>query len=86
MDKAKESHSAFTKAENGKIYFNIKIWENDELDKFGNSMSVQLNPKKDAPEAEQKIYLGNCKPIEIKQSPVTANELDQVVNIDDLPF
>ena len=58
---AKAGHSAFSKAANGKIYFNILQWENDEADKFGNNFSVQLNAKKDAPETEKKMYIGNCK-------------------------
>jgi len=36
VEKAKQGHSAFTKAANGKIYFNILQWLNSEPDKFGN--------------------------------------------------
>ena len=36
ISKAKEGHSAYTKAANGKIYVNILIWGNDEVDKLDN--------------------------------------------------
>lgn len=58
---AKSGHSAFSRASNGKIYFNIIEWENDNVDKFGNNFSVKLNPKKDAPDNEKNIYIGNLK-------------------------
>ena len=73
--KAKEGHSAFSKAQNGKIYTNILVWENDEPDKFGNHFSVQLNPKKDAPETEKKQYIGNMKALEQAAAPVEATDL-----------
>lgn len=88
IDLAKSGHSAFTKAENGKIYFNIKIWHNEEPDKFGNCMSIQLNPKKDAPESENKKYIGNAKEVKAKE-PVKAssNDIEKLSeNMDDLPF
>ena len=58
---AKKKHSAFTKHDNGNIYGNITVWLNDDVDKFGNIMSMQLNPTKDRKEADGKPYIGNCK-------------------------
>lgn len=60
----KAGHSAFSKSsKNGKVYFSIKEWLNDEPDQYGNHMSILLNSEKDAPAAERdkKFYLGNLK-------------------------
>lgn len=74
---AKLGHSAFSKAANGKIYFNINIWLNDEKDKYGNTASIQLNSKKDLRDQEGKIYIGNAKPVEAAQpEPLPAGDED----------
>jgi hypothetical protein len=68
VEQAKKGHSAFSKSQkNGKVYFNFLLWENDEVDKYDNTHSLQLNSLKDKKEAEGKIYIGNAKPIETKQ-------------------
>ena len=67
ISKAKEGHSAYTKAANGKIYVNILIWENDEADKYGNTISLQLQSKKESSEREGKVYFGNAKKFEKKE-------------------
>lgn len=83
---AKLGHSAFSKADNGKIYFNINIWLNDEKDKYGNTASIQLNSKKDLRDAEGKIYIGNAKPVEAAQpEPLPAGD-EGLPDDDDLPF
>jgi hypothetical protein len=87
LNKAKEKHSAFTKADNGKIYCNLNIWLNAEADKYGNSMSLQLQSKKDFRDAEGKVYVGNAKVFEKKETPLS--EKDRKVfedAVDDLPF
>lgn len=84
--KAKEGHSAFSKAQNGKIYCNILVWENDEPDQYNNNFSVQLNPKKDAPETEKKQYIGNMKYLASNAAPVTASELPSEEDLEKLPF
>ena len=84
--KAKEGHSAFSKAQNGKIYTNILVWENDEPDKFGNHFNVQLNPKKDAPETEKKQYIGNMKVLEQAAAPVVNTDLPSDDEMEKLPF
>lgn len=58
---AKEKHSAFSKAENGKIYASVNVWLNSEVDKFGNIMSVQINPTKENKDKEKRVYVGNLK-------------------------
>ena len=86
LEQAKAGHSAFSKAENGKIYFNVGMWQNDELDKFGNSYSMQLNSKKEKQETEAKVYIGNLKVMEKKETPITATDIPSVEEISDLPF
>jgi hypothetical protein len=84
MEKAKAGHSAFSKANNGKIYFNVNIWLNDQPDKFDNVISVQLNSKKDMKEQEGKVYIGNAKPIKAAEPAVVAAA--DIAEFDDLPF
>ena len=57
FEKAKEGHSAFCRAKNGKIYLNFTQWLNDEPDPFGNHSSFQLSSKKEKRESEGKVYL-----------------------------
>ena len=59
--KLTEGHSAFSKAKNGKIYFNITQWINDEKDKYGNESSLLLNSTKEKKDAEGKFYIGHAK-------------------------
>lgn len=61
VEKAKQGHSAFTKAKNGKIYFNILQWINEEADQYQNNSSYQLNSSKEKKEEEGKCYIGNAK-------------------------
>ena len=61
IEKAKSKHSAFTKGQNGKIYVNINVWLNEREDKFGNVMSVKVNPSKAMKDIEEGFYIGNCK-------------------------
>lgn len=89
LEQAKKAHSAFTRSQaNQKVYANILIWENDEVDKYGNTHSLQLNSAKDKKEAEGKIYIGNAKPIEKKEpTPLTQNDTKTfTADESDLPF
>ncbi len=81
--KAKEKHSAFNKAKNDKIYANILLWKNEEPDKYGNTISIQLSSSKEMKDSESKFYIGNAKPNE-KKEPLTNSDIDQID--DDLPF
>ena len=58
---ANPNHSAFTKHANGRMYVNLTIWENEEVDKFGNNVSLQVNSKKEQRDYEGKHYVGNGK-------------------------
>jgi hypothetical protein len=84
--KAKEGHSAFSKAKNGKLYCNILVWENDTPDQYGNDFSIQLNPKKDASEAEKKQYIGNMKRLADGPGNVAPADLPSDEELNDLPF
>lgn len=85
IEKAKEKHSAVSKsASNGKIYVNVLLWENEAVDKFGNSHSLQLNSTKDKKETEGKVYVGNFKPVELKQQ--SSTEFKETDLPSDLPF
>jgi hypothetical protein len=61
IELARKKHSAFTKGTNGKIYASINVWLNDKQDKYGNMMSVQINPSKEMKELEDRVYIGNLK-------------------------
>ncbi len=90
LEQLKKGHSSFMKvASNGKIYCNVLLWENSELDKYNNSHSVQLNSKKENKESEPKVYIGNFKPIERKnsQQQVSQSDISSIIpNESDLPF
>lgn len=87
LEAAKNKHSAFSKAQNGNIYFNILVWENDEPDKFNNNFSVQLNAAKDAPEDQKKKYIGNMKYVATNATPLAdMPTVEELPSIDQLPF
>lgn len=83
IEQAKKGHSAFTKAQNGKIYFNTLTWVNDVPDKYGNSMSHQLSSTKEMREREERIYIGNSKKLESSQ-PVSSSDVGND-NFDNIP-
>jgi hypothetical protein len=81
LEQAKAGNKAFTKNENGKIYLNVRVWVNDELDKYGNVASFQSNFK--GAQKEDKFYFGNLKESIAVEEAVQSND---VPNADDLPF
>lgn len=83
---AKIGHSAFSKGKNGKIYFNINIWLNDQKDKYDNDASIQLNSTKELRDTEGKIYIGNAKYVEAGPAEPLAAGDDSIPETDDLPF
>jgi hypothetical protein len=87
IEQAKKKHSAFSKAKNDKIYGNIAIWINDEPDKYGNTVSIQLNSEKDKRDAEGKIYIGNAKPLpNQKAAQIEETDTNNLPETDGLPF
>lgn len=81
LEQAKSGNKAFTKNENGKIYLNVKVWVNDELDKFGNCASFQSSFK--GATKEDRFYFGNMKESVFVEENVTESDIP---NVDDLPF
>ena len=81
LEQAKAGNKAFTKSENGKIYLNVRVYVNDEVDKFGNIASFQSNFK--GAQKEDKFYFGNLKESTPMEQPIQANDIPDV---DDLPF
>lgn len=89
MDKAKAGHSAFRKANNGDIYFNVTQWINEERDAKGNDSSILLSSKKEAKDSEGKVYIGNLKKADNDtggEAPVKPSDLSELGSLDDLPF
>jgi len=83
---AKNAHPAFSRAQNGKVYFNIDVWLNDEPDKLGNTISVSLSKKKG--DDIKSVTIGNLKANEPQPQitpplPTTENKSE---DDDDLPF
>ena len=85
MAAAKAAHSSCNRAKNGKAYADIVLWVNETPDQYGNTVSIQLNSKKEQRETEAKVYIGNAKPLPSASAPThqqeSASEYD-----DDLPF
>lgn len=85
IDKAKEKHSAFAKGKNGKIYFNVTCWVNDEPNQFGQHASLLLNSSKEKKDDEGKVYIGNMKKSEQGGAePVSGADVNDLSQ--DLPF
>lgn len=74
---SKALNPAITTGKNGKKYASITIWHNDEVDKFGNDGSIQLNSKDKA----DRVYIGNIRNNKPKEE--TKNS---VPSSDDIPF
>lgn len=78
-------HSAFVRTgENNWIFGNITLWINEDPDKYGNTISIQLNPAKDS--GDMSIYFANLKPSQFKIEGVNDADLQEMPNDDDLPF
>jgi hypothetical protein len=74
IEQAKSGNKAFSKSENGKIYLNVRMYVNDEVDKFGNVASFQSNFKGAA--KEDKFYFGNLKESTPIENKVEASDID----------
>jgi hypothetical protein len=80
LEQAKAGNKAFTKNENGKIYLNVRVYVNDEVDKYGNCASFQSNFK--GAQKEDKFYFGNLKESKPSESPVQVNDIPDVSDFD----
>ena len=74
IEQAKSGNKAFTKSENGKIYLNVRMYVNDEVDKFGNIASFQSNFK--GAGKEDKFYFGNMKESTPIENKVEASDIE----------
>lgn len=82
IEKAKQKHSAFSKGKNGKIYANVNVWLNETPDKYGNLLSIKVNPSKENKDTEEGFYIGNCKKSD-GPTPVSDRDVtDLDINID----
>jgi len=84
LELAKAGNKAFSRADNGKIYLNLNVWINDEKDNYGNDASMQTSFKDAA--KEDKIYFGNLKISEKKESEPIPENSPEIPESDDLPF
>ena len=84
LELAKQGNKAFSKGTNGKIYLNLNVWINDEVDQFGNNASLQTTFKDS--KKEDKIYFGNLKISEKKEPEQLQENSNEIPDIDDLPF
>lgn len=81
IDESTKGNPAFSRAKNGKIYLNLKVWINDQEDDYGNSASIQSSFK-DA-KKEELFYFGNLKTS--GPTPLVAGSVD-IPKDDDLPY
>lgn len=84
IDVTKLDKSKLVKGKKG-TYANLTIWLNDELDQYGNDVSIQQSLSKEEREAgAPKIYLGNGKVH--KGSNAAAPAIAAETEGEDLPF
>ena len=81
LEQAKKMDKAFSKHENGKIYFKIDVWINDKKDKYDNDGSVLINSVKGE---DTKKYIGNLKESKPKETPISESDISKFD--DDIPF
>lgn len=95
IDLTKIDKSRIVPGKNGAQYYNIQINLNDEVDNYGNNVSVTTNQSKEERDAKTpKVYLGNGKTVWSSQgapasafAPVSPKTSVPVQNNDfDLPF
>jgi hypothetical protein len=85
LEQANKKHSGFVKGQNGKIYAAVNIWKNQEPDKFGNIISIQLQSTKERKDVEGKIYVGNAKKAEAAYKPIQDNDVNKLEIKADIP-
>jgi hypothetical protein len=84
IELAKKKHSAFTKGNNGKIYCAVNVWLNAETDKYGNIMSIQVNPTKEMKDIDGRPYIGNLKESD-KPKPISSRDANHIDDDFDIP-
>ena len=85
LEAANKKHSGFVRAgEKKQVYVNITAWLNEEVDKYGNIVSIQVNPTKDTDDL--KFYIGNLKEGTSAVSQLSEVDLNDLPTDDDFPF
>lgn len=84
MKKAKESHSAFSRAKSGVPYVALTVFVNDVPDQYNNDVKVTLNSSKAKKASEPTCYVGNGSTNSASKKSTVAKGSDMPV--DDLPF
>ena len=79
INQFKKSHNGFTKADNGNIYANVKVWLNQEQDQYNNDASIQITAK--AETDCKNFYIGNLKYSVFKEK-VNEINVDDILNLD----
>jgi hypothetical protein len=82
LEELKAKHSGFYKGSDGKVYANVTVWLNETKDKYGNVMSIKINPSKERKDIDQPFYLGNCKKSD-GPKPISDNEVNDI-NLDEI--
>lgn len=82
LEELKGKHSGFYKGNNGKVYANAQVWLNEQPDKYGNVLSIKINPSKDKKDIEKAFYLGNLKKSD-GPKPIGDNDIVDV-NLDEV--
>lgn len=79
----------FRKADNGKVYLNLKIWERKEVGKFGHTHVASCAPRKDEQKEGVNYLCGDFKVSDPQQyAPPTPEQVSAMppAEPDDLPF
>lgn len=84
LEQAKKGHTAFTRADNGKIYANISLYIKDEPDQFKNNASISIVPKVDTNFTFE--FIGNMKWVEPKIQDLSQEDIKELPESDTLPF
>ena len=79
----------FRKADNGKVYLNLRIYERKEIGKFGHTHVASCAPRKDEQKEGVNYFCGDFKVSEPQQyAPPTPEQVAAMppAEPDDLPF
>ncbi len=78
----------FKKAENGKIYLNIAVFERKEVSKFGQTHFISCAPRKEDRKDDVNYIIGDLKLLGQTPPAPTPEQIEQAPTApyDDLPF
>lgn len=78
----------FKKADNGKVYLNLRIYERKEIGKYGDTHVVSCAPKKEEQKEGVNYLCGSMKTSDPQQFTPSPEQVSQLPPADDkdLPF